>query len=408
MKLFIKFLLPYWKKGIIPVIFLLISSGLSLIYPMFPKWAIDEVLGGKDTGKITLITVFFGIVIILSQLFSYINRITFFKFQKESILDIQKKLLEKVFNYPMEYFDKNHSGYLIGRIRGDVTGLSYIFSEALIMLMMDFMKFAATIIILMNMNVKLTLISLSITPFLIIKMFVSRDGIESVNKKILEENARAEKELSDIFQGIEVIKSHSKEEEGIERAYKALDGYQKIEVKRNIVVSKYTLFIDFFVNTGKLLLLYFGMREIIKGNISVGGYVAFAGYLIYLYSPLQNISYSSIYLDYAKRSYKRIKELFDILPEDSGEKKIDEIDSVEIRNLKFSYDGEKEIIKGLNFKIKKGEKVVIKGESGSGKSTLVKLLLGLYKPKGGSIYYNGINLKELDLKRLGTCQESCV
>jgi len=116
MKLFIKFLLPYWKKGIIPVIFLLISSGLSLVYPMFPKWAIDEVLGGKDAGKITLITVFFGIVIILSQLFSYINRITFFKFQKESILDIQKKLLEKVFNYPMEYFDKNHSGYLIGRI----------------------------------------------------------------------------------------------------------------------------------------------------------------------------------------------------------------------------------------------------------------------------------------------------
>jgi len=203
-----KMIIHYWRKGIIPVIFLLISSGLSLLYPMFPKWAVDEVLGAKDMRKIVFIISAFFAVIILSQIFSYLNRITFFKFQKESILDIQKNLLEKVFNYPMEYFDKNHSGYLIGRIRGDVGGLSYIFSEALIMLIMDFLKFAITIIILMNMNMKLTLICLSITPFLIGKMFLSREGIEKVNKKILEENARAEKELSDTFQGIEVLKSH--------------------------------------------------------------------------------------------------------------------------------------------------------------------------------------------------------
>ncbi len=73
---------------------------------------------------------------------------------------------------------------------------------------------------------------------------------------------------------------------------------------------------------------------------------------------------------------------------------------IEAKNLDFAYDGREGVIRGLSFVMKRGEKVLIEGESGSGKSTLIKLLLGLYRPAVGEIKYNGIDLKEIDLKKL--------
>lgn len=400
------FFLPYWKKGLIPVLFLLVSTAISFIYPLFSKWAIDDVVMQKNYEKLILLTGAFLMLILVQRVFAYLNEITFFKFQKTSILGIQKDLLKKVFYYPMDFFDKNHSGYLMGRIRGDVAGLSYIFSAALVMFFMDAVKFIGTFFILMTMSVKLTLISISILPFLVLKMIHSRGDIKKINEKILEENARLEKELSDTFQGVEVLKSFSKEEEGIARAGDALGNYQQIDVERNIITARYRNILDLMVNLGQVLLLYFGISEIIAGRLTIGSYMAFSAYLMYVIAPVRNLSNVTILFDYAKRSYNRIKELLNILPEDSGDVVLDSIEDIQLKNVEFSYQGNGKdsstgsVIKDLNFSIRRGDKILIEGKSGSGKSTMIKLLLGLYRPQQGAVEYNGINLKEINLKKL--------
>lgn len=399
-KAIFKFVAPYWKKGIIPLLFLLAATVISFFYPLFTKWAIDDVVVKKNHDKLLILVIAFLVLILFQRLFSYLNEITFFKFQKDSILDIQVNLIKKVFYYPMDFFDKNHSGYLMGRIRGDVAGLSYIFSSGLVMAIMDFVKFFGVFIILLTMNVKLTLISITIVPFLVYKILSSKSRIKEVNEKILEENARLEKELSDTFQGIEVLKSFSKEEEGIKRTEDGLSGYQKIEVKRNLVLAKYSNIVNVIVHIGEVLLLYFGIREVIVGHLSLGGYMAFSGYLVFVYAPIRNMGTLNIFFDFAGRSYNRLKELLDILPEDSGTVKLTDIEKIEAKGLGFSYDGKEGIIDNLDFTIEKGDKVLIEGESGSGKSTLIKLLLGLYRPKQGEIDYNGVALKEIDLRNL--------
>jgi len=395
-----RFIKPYWRKGVVPILFLLISTIASFIYPLFPKWAIDNVVIKGKYDQLIVLSGFLLLLIIIQWIFAYLNEVTFFKFQKSSILSIQEKLLRKVFYYPLDFFDKNHSGYLVGRIRGDVSGLSYIFSSGLVMLFMDLIKFIGAFIILLTINVKLTLISFSIFPFLIWKISSSRNSIKQVNEKILEENAILERELSDTLQGIEVFKSFSKEEEGIERSVKALSEYQSVELERNKVSVRYKNLIGFIINIGQVALLYFGIIEIITNQMSIGGYVAFSGYLIYLYSPIQNLGHVMVIYDYAKRSYFRIKELFDLLPENNGDNIIDKINRIKVAGLSFSYSNGDAVINELDFDIKKGDKVLISGKSGTGKSTLVKLLLGLYRPKKGNIFYNDINLNKLNLNNL--------
>ncbi len=265
---------------------------------------------------------------------------------------------------------------------------------------MDIIRFVAGCCILFFLNDKLTFISLGIIPFLILGIANSRSDVKRINEKILEENARLEKELSDTFQGIETLKSFSKEEKGLERTVKALSEFYEIESKQNSIFSKYRNSIELIVYFGEVLILYFGIREIIYGNLSIGGFIAFQGYTLYLYSPIRNFSFLNIHLDYAKRSFQRIHELLNIIPENGGNEKIKTVQSIEARNLRFSYDGNNEIIRNLNFRIEKGDKVLILGKSGSGKSTLIKLILGLYTPQEGQILYNEINLNMIDKKNL--------
>ncbi len=395
-----KFFLPYWKKGLVPVLFLIVSTAISFVYPMFSKWAIDDVVMNKRHDKLLDLTLIFLVLIILQRIFSYLNEVSFFKFQRRSILGIQTDLLKKVFFYPMDFFDKNHSGYLMGRIRGDVAGLSYIFSAGLVMFFMDAFKFFGTFFILLSMNIKLTLISIVILPFLVLKMITSQKDIKEINKEILEENAKLERELSDTFQGVEVLKSFSKEKEGIMRATNALGDYQNIEVKRNVVMSRYRNALDFIVNIGQILLLYFGIGEVVRGNLTIGSYMAFSAYLMYVYAPIRNLSNVNILFDYAKRSYDRIKELLDILPEDNGVGELEHIQDIAISDVEFAYKENEGIIRDLNFTINRGDKILIEGKSGSGKSTLIKLLLGLYRAQKGTIEYNGVNIKELNLQKL--------
>ncbi len=394
------YILKNWKHGVLPIIYLLASSIISLVYPQISRLAIDIVVTGHDYQYLSILSIGFMLLIVSQRLLSYLNEVHFFRFQKETILRIQGDLLKKVFGYPLEYFDERHSGYLLGRIRGDVAGLSYVFSEGIVEIVLDMIKMIIALIILLSMNYKLAIISILFVPLLILKILTSQKAIHSVNEHILEENARLDRELSDTFQGIEVIKSFSKEEEGLNRSIKSLKDYQNREIERNVVFARYRNIVGTLFHIGEVLLLYYGIKEIVFNKLTIGEYFAFSGYLLILYAPLRNLSFFSMYLDYASKSYNRIKELTDMMPEDNGTIDIDRIDEIEIQGLVFKYENSKKLFRDVNVTIKKCDKILIKGESGSGKSTLIKLLLGLYRIQEGQIKYNGIDIRQLSKKTL--------
>jgi len=315
-------LLPNWKHGVLPVFFLLIATAAGILYPYFPKYAIDEIITQHQYQKLTPLILLFITLVLMQVLFTYLNQVHFYRFQKRSILSVQERLTNRIFSYPQDFFDANHSGHLLGRIRGDVAGLSFIYSESLVMMLMELIKFTASLLILLNLNRRLTLICLLPIPFVIAKYLMSKKGISEVNRAIIAENAEVEKELSDTFQGMELLKSFSKEEKGKKRVLSALKKYQDFEINRNQVMAKFNNIVAFLMRCGEILLMFFGIREVLSGTFSVGSFVAFGLYIEYLYSPVRNYGTFIIYIDYAKKSYDRIRELMSIVPEDSGEKQL--------------------------------------------------------------------------------------
>ena len=400
MKQIFKFIAPYWKKGLFPILYLAISTAISLVYPLFPKWAIDEAIKKHNMNMLIILSLSFLFLILIQRFFLYLNEITFYKFQTNTVFNIQKRLINTLFSYPLEFFDKSHSGYLIGRIRGDVVGMNYIFSETLIENLMDFIKSIGILAILLTISSKLAIISLTVIPLLVYKVNISKTRVKEMNERVIEENARVERELSDTLQGIEVFKSFSKETEGIKRAVDGLERHHNIEVKRNNVFSQYRNEFRLIFHIWEALLFFLGIAEVIQGRLTIGGYVAFSAYLLFLYTPLKNMADFSSMIDYAKRSFKRIEELLNILPEEGGTVALEHVERIEVKNVRFFYQDGKKVLEDVSFKINKGDKVLLKGESGRGKSTMIKLLLGLYRPDEGEILFNDINISNFCLKKL--------
>ncbi len=394
----------YWVKGKKVVFTLFISMGFSILYPLYPKWGI-EVLNSHWNGEykyryIIILFLLFFLTLILKSLFNFINQIEFFKFQKKVNINIQEKILDAIFSYPLHFFDKKHSGNLTERLRTDVVALSFIFSERFLSLFINMLKIIIISIILIVFSIKFFLISIGI--YIIIAAFIIfyKKHIDVINSRLLKSLEETGGQLSDIFQGIEVIKVFSIEKKEKYNVLNILKKIQDIEIERNKIFSIYFATSDFIINLIMVVTFYFGFIDVINKRILLSNFIAVWGYIGIFSISLRDIANSLVYFSHSKESYFRIQELLNSLPEDSGEKIIDRIKEIEVKNLGFSYDGEREIIKGLNFRIGRGDKVLVKGRSGSGKSTLIKLMLGLYKPKDGGIYYNGINLKELELKSL--------
>ncbi len=388
------------KKLTLPILLTLLVTLLSSPLPLISKFAIDKVVGERKAEFLPIAIAAFAAFTLSFVLISYLKDLLFFKAQHIIITDMQSELVGRVLSYPLSFFSSTQTGELLSRIRRDTEGLQVLFSHSLVLAATDILRFAIGIGILLKLNPSLTLVCLVPVPFFIANSLYWAKRYKGATKEVMEENAKVERVLSDVFMGISQVKENAREEECKAKCSQALRRYMEKSINQNLVVYKNQGIVMALSYAGEGLLLYFGIKQILSGTMTIGTLFAFQGYLYYLYGPSQRISSFSIMIQHARAAWERVKELLRVVPEEGGERRLSRIDEIEVRNLSFSYDGRRPLLKGLNFKIRRGEVLLIKGPSGAGKSTLVKLLLGLYRPAEGEILYNGVSLKDLDLKWL--------
>jgi ABC-type multidrug transport system fused ATPase/permease subunit len=147
---------------------------------------------------------------------------------------------------------------------------------------------------------------------------------------------------------------------------------------------------------GGFIVLWYGGWQIIKDNFTIGGYIAFTGYLAKLYGPTQILASLGLSLQPAVTALNRISEFFDATgEEDDKDKTVDllKIDKIEFKDVNFAYEKE-EVLKQINFTLNKEDKILITGPNGSGKSTIIKLILALYKVQHGQVLINGKSIDD--------------
>jgi len=227
-------------------------------------------------------------------------------------------------------------------------------------------------------------------------------GIRRVSKEVMEKWAVLSRRIQDSLSGVDVVKIFSAEERETNSIHNHLEDLKRSDIKQNIISSFSSEFMSLIGALGGFVVLWFGGINIIKGTFTIGGYIAFTGYLAKLYGPTQSIAMQGLSFQPAITALNRVSEFSSIAQEEEDpDRKINikGINRIEFKNVTFSY-GKKKALENINLTINKNDKVLITGPNGSGKSTMVKLILGLYKIKQGKLFINNQDINNISLSSL--------
>ncbi len=401
-KLYLRFIAmsrPWWKNGIGAIIISLSVVIFQLPLPLISRYAIDNIFPQKDISALNLIALGFLFLTLSSAVGNYLSSMLLFLVRSKLTIFIQHELFQHIEHLSMTFHENTKVGYLAARLSSDVSRLRGLMTDTLLGFVRNLLIFIGGVTALFFLNWKLAFLAMIILPFFGYSIYFFSSKIRWLATDLQEKTAQVFSIFNETLYSITTVKTFCIEDI---QANKALDRLNSA-FNANLNLTKTSrlsgMTTSILGSLGPLLILWFGGREIMAGHLTLGGFVAFTGYLGYLYSPVQSLVNLNMSLQTSLASLKRVFNIFDT-PKESN-KIVNSEDSYNIRgkiefsDVTFSYNENEPVLKHISFLINPGERIAIVGRSGAGKSTIARLLINFYKPQSGNIFIDSINLNAI-------------
>lgn len=317
--------------------------------------------------------------------------------------DLRLHVFSHLQTLPTSFFDKTPVGRLVTRLTNDIQNVHEMFTSVLVYLFKDFILLFGIISLLLYLHLELALLSFVVLPLIFFTTFLfshrAREAFREIRFKIAQMNAFLQENLS----GIQVIQLFRRQEEQGRRFLKINQDHYQANLRQ---ISLYAFFVPLveILSSGAIgLLIWYGGGKVIQEAISLGVLVAFLSYVRMFFQPIRDLSEKYNIMQSAMASLERIFGLLEtngkerFLPSFRGLSLKGRID---FRKVSFSYDGKERVLHEVSFSIEEGEIVAIVGPTGAGKTSLLLLLEGFYEPQEGSIFIDGIDLRQWDFRTL--------
>jgi len=285
------------------------------------------------------------------------------------ILNIRQDLFNHIQKLSFAFFDERPVGKILARVIGDGNSLTNLFNMSVTNLIPDTFTIIATAGIMFYLNARLATYGLLMFPFLLITLFsiqtISRKRWQVVRKKNSTLNAFTHENYS----GIRVVKYFNAENYRKNIFSELAWDVRQAFVRAVRINDLFWPMVEFSWGIGSIITFYFGIKMIKSGSITVGLLIAFSNYIAMFWRPIMNLSNFYNNLVTSMASAERIFEIMDINPnivEDEDAIDLEIKGEVEFRNVSFSYDGKKKVLKNVSFKVNPGERVALVGHTGDG------------------------------------------
>ena len=399
MKRYIDLLLPQKKLFFYAILSSVITTILGIASSMFNKILMDEVLPyGLNNLLVTLILVF-SVVSITSTLIGFVRQWVLIHLSIKIDIPLMLGYFGHIFNLPMKFFATRKTGDITTRY-SDADTIKSIFTSIALSLVMDISMAVITGIILFRMNAMLFSISLFMALVSILLVLVFKQPYKRINEETMIQSAALNSQMIESLRGIETIKCNANEDTQLENLEKEYIKSLKISLRSSRISTGQGL-ISTFISTGfSMLTTYVGISQVLHGEMTLGGFMAFSTLSSYFTSPLSNLIGLQMSIQEAGISMKRLTEIMDYPAEDEANEgseliPLEKVEGdIEFKDVTFRYGNRAPALDHISFTIPAGKKVALVGSSGSGKSTITKLLLKYYDPEEGEIDFNGVNLAE--------------
>ncbi len=402
-KRFLKFLKPYRKKALFAFLFMLLAIALQLPLPFLTKYIIDKVVVMKNIKMLNIIGFVLIGVILLQSATSFLKSLLLTVFRERVLFDVKMKLYEHIQGLSLRFFHKKQTGYLMSRINSDVQSLHGLLADTILTLTQSILTFIVGIGATLYLHKQLAIIAFCILPVYAITSWLFNKRIRNMSWELREKYANVQKDLQELLTGIFTIQAFSAEKSALLRIFRSTKNEAQQSVKLSILSTLYMVISSIISSAGPLVIIWYGCAEIIRGNLTIGGLIAFNSFVHYLFGPTNTFVNINLSVQRSLASAERIFDIFDTKSEIKDKKGSIEIKSikgnVEFKDVNFTYESEK-VLESINFCVNSGENIAIVGPSGAGKSTLVNLITRFFDPDSGRILIDGNDIKNIKIKAL--------
>ncbi len=408
---------PFKKKLSAAVIIMIISSGLSMLIPIFVKNVMDVVsdtnFEHKYTSKeaIYYIVLYSVLTLIVSLICALITRI---KIKLTSqvgqgvVYNLRRELFVHLQELPFSYFDDKPHGKIQVRVVNYVNNLSDLLSNGIVNTITDCFSMVFIVVFMLYLNVNFTLIVMCGLPILAFIIVFVKNRQHKAWQIQSNKQSNLNAYIAESVNGIRVTQSFVREGYNTD-LFNDLNNQARSAwlgaVKYNFILRPV---IDNINVLSTAIIYVLGISYLMKGNvvITVGLLTAFTGYVARFWQPIMTLAnfYNSLLtaISYLERIFETIdapvlvkdKENAKTMPQIEG--------NVEFKDVHFAYDDGIEILHGVSFNVKKGQSFAIVGPTGAGKSTIVNLISRFYNVEKGEILVDGINIEDVTIKSLRT------
>ncbi|GIN61351.1 putative ABC transporter ATP-binding protein YknU [Robertmurraya siralis] len=400
-----EFYWPFKSYFIWSVVFMLLITGITVVYPIILQVTIDEVVLGGKNNWIPYLALGFIAIMIVKGIGTYIHQYTGDLFGITSVYKLRNSLYEKLQYLPFRYYDNAKTGDLMSRLTADVEGfrffLSFGFSELLRLIILVMSTFA----VMFYYSPALTIVTLITLPFLAVVVYKFEKSVHPAFRAIRKSFGKLNTNVQENISGINTVKSLSREDYVIDKFNSSNGDYKDKYLFTSAIWAKYFPLMEYLGNLSVVLLLSFGGYLVINGSLRPGELVAFYSLVGYIMWPIMNLGFVINLFSQSKASGERLLEILEAENEITEKEKpyySEKLSGdVRFKDVTLRYGEEdKDALFDISFHAHPGKVVGLIGSTGSGKTSLTQLMTRFYEPHKGQIFIDGVDVQEYSLQSI--------
>lgn len=407
-KKFVSYYKPYLGLFLSVMICAILATAMALLFPLCTRYITQHVLGSNINNALPEIYKTGALMLVLLILQIICNSFVDYRGHTMGAMmerDMRIELFEQYQKLSFRFYDEQRVGQLMSRITNDLLSLTELFHHGPEDIVLYFVRFISTFIILFHINPKLTLTVFVILPVMAVYSFYFNRKMKTASKANYERIGDINAQVEDTLSGIRVVQSFANEEAEVKKF--SYENERFMESRKTIYRNESYLYqgVTAFIQLITIIIVILGGLSIVHASLDLADLITFLLYINYLIEPIQKLTHVAAQYQEGIASFERFMEIMEIDPDIQ-----DSVDAIEIqkvqgnvvfKNVDFRYkDGLDYVLKDVTIDIHAGEYVALVGPSGDGKTTLCSLIARFYDVSEGEILLDSNNIKDIQLKSL--------
>jgi len=397
-----KFIVPYWLLTTVAVACFVIASAAGLAAPIIIKYLIDIALESGDFSYLNQIVAGIVVLYFIRALFTFFYGYNMAKAGCGMIARMRDAMFARLHSLDYSYFVNTSTGNIVSYFTNDLLLIQQAVTVGIPDLLVESLNLLAIMAIMIYFDWQLALVTFVTLPFIVLAISHFNHKLSKLGSLLEQTMAKMTSLLHQAILSVTMVQSYVREDYEYGRfrvkIHEAAQDLFRVQRLNALLIP----LVEFLAAIGLTVIIWFGGREVINGNLTIGGMFAFLVYIINVPAPVRKITQAVSSLKLGIVAWERIRDL-DRQPHTVVDGHLD-LDAaagrVEFRNVSFRYTAGGDVLKDISLAAEPGDVIAIVGPSGAGKSSFANLLLRFYDPASGGIYLDGIDIRSLKISAL--------